>query len=252
MEYFKYFPKIQYGGKPAIDMLARTKVRNLVLNNSYYVEKYTIAESERADIIADRVYGSARFTWIIYYANNIIDPLVDWPMDYQSFLNFLIEKYGSVELAQSTVHHYLYKDQYIINKNEYDNQPYLFYTPNGTENYVFEIGQGVTIYNDDTATALSGTIVNQNSNYIEFSPDESFSHETLESLPIEGNKRLVGQVFPYPTQTYTMYYFLGNLKSSVSCYDYEEQLNESRRDIILIKPSYVGKIMDEFRRLYEQ
>ena len=38
--------------------------------------------------------------------NNILDPVLDWPKDYISFQRFIKSKYGSIELAKTTVHHY--------------------------------------------------------------------------------------------------------------------------------------------------
>ena len=40
--------------------------------------------------------------------NNIIDPIWEWPLTTTLFRKFLENKYGSVAIAKTTVHHYEY------------------------------------------------------------------------------------------------------------------------------------------------
>ena len=48
---------------------------------------------------------------IIENTVQIIDPMFEWPLDYNPFLNFIKSKYGSVASAQGTIHHYEWKYQ---------------------------------------------------------------------------------------------------------------------------------------------
>jgi len=55
---------------------------------------YTVEEGERPEDIANFYYGSVDYSWLVYMANNIIDPYHEWPLNTQEFNDMLIEKYA--------------------------------------------------------------------------------------------------------------------------------------------------------------
>ena len=113
-EYFSNLPIISYDldrKKPsteylAVDIFRRNFIREKVLSNvlSYY--PYQIQEGERPDTLAHMYYGSVDYMWLILYANDIFDVYYDWPFFGKQLENFIIQKYGSVLSASTTVHHY--------------------------------------------------------------------------------------------------------------------------------------------------
>lgn len=111
-QYFFPFPKVEYdlkknGGTELLtNVTLRFKIRDILRSRVAVYNDYYIKEGERADIIAFNFYEDPSLDWLIYIVNNIIDPHYDWPLDYQSFTNYIKEKYGSVSAAQGTVHHY--------------------------------------------------------------------------------------------------------------------------------------------------
>lgn len=85
MSYFTFFPNTEYslpGQKPIVlrDIMMRAKIlegmRSLV---GTYAE-YTIADGERPEHIAHRVYGRPDYHWMILLFNEIHDPYYEWPM----------------------------------------------------------------------------------------------------------------------------------------------------------------------------
>ncbi len=52
------------------------------------------------------VLVSPLLVFLIFLANNIQDPLYDWPLFGNELTNFIKEKYGSVDSARTGVHHY--------------------------------------------------------------------------------------------------------------------------------------------------
>ena len=60
---------------------------------------------DRPDNVAFNVYDDETLDWIILLSNNITNIQTEWPLDHQSFYNFLISKYGSEEQIHA-VHHY--------------------------------------------------------------------------------------------------------------------------------------------------
>ena len=93
-------------GTLATNLLSRVNVNNDILKNisSYY--PYRIKEGERPDIIAQQYYGSSDLVFIIFLANQIQDPLYDWPLFGDELKNFIEEKYGSIDSARTEIHHY--------------------------------------------------------------------------------------------------------------------------------------------------
>lgn len=99
--YFGKFPLIQYDmeqGKYSVketvtDIFFRLGMLKNALSNStsYYVLE--LEDGDTPEILAEKVYGDAGAGWIILYANKIIDPQFEWPLDHYSFDKFLVEKY---------------------------------------------------------------------------------------------------------------------------------------------------------------
>lgn len=113
-EFFKNYKTFFYNmdkvkpirGTLATNLLSRVNVNNEVLKNisSYY--PYRIKEFERPDVIAHQYYGSSDYTFLIFLANKIQDPLYDWPLFGDDLVNFIREKYGSLDSARTEIHHY--------------------------------------------------------------------------------------------------------------------------------------------------
>lgn len=93
MKYFENFPIIEYEGRRVRDISRRSNFVRAVSNNPYLYYPYTVSEGERAEDIAQFYYGSVDYVWLVYMANNIIDPYHEWPMDPQTFNDYLVEKY---------------------------------------------------------------------------------------------------------------------------------------------------------------
>jgi len=96
MKYFKNFPVIEYQGRRVRDITRRSSFLRAVQNNPYLYYPYTIKSNERAEDIALSYYGSVDYVWLIYLSNNMMDPYHDWPMNEQTFNDYLVEKYSEL------------------------------------------------------------------------------------------------------------------------------------------------------------
>lgn len=112
--FFGSFPKIAYDltGKQlktfnkVTDIFFRLRIiREILANISAYYE-YIIREGDTPEILAEKIYGEAEAHWVILMANDIIDAQYDWPLNNRDFKKFLLAKYGSIEKAKTTIHHY--------------------------------------------------------------------------------------------------------------------------------------------------
>ena len=93
MKYFENFPVIEYQGRKVRDISRRASFARALANNPFMYYSYTVKENERAEDVALDYYGSVDFVWLVYMANNIIDPYYEWPMDGQTFNDYLVDKY---------------------------------------------------------------------------------------------------------------------------------------------------------------
>lgn len=95
-KYFENFPIVEYNGKKVRDITRRNNFVKNVSTNPMLFLPYTVKQNERAEDVANFYYGSVDFVWLVYMANQIIDPYYEWPMDEETFNNYLIAKYGDV------------------------------------------------------------------------------------------------------------------------------------------------------------
>ena len=114
--YFRNVPDFEYVSRNADtkqiseyqkvkNLFKRGKLKNDIFNDLTYFTKYQIVGDDRPDNVAFDVYDDETLDWIILLSNNIINIQTEWPLDHQSFYNFLIDKYGSEEQIHA-VHHY--------------------------------------------------------------------------------------------------------------------------------------------------
>ena len=105
--YFQSFPQISYNGTTSIDITRRTGLLSSVISNPELYYPYDISSEERPDQLAYRYYGDAYASWVLYFSNQIVDPYFGWWLTNDEFNDFIAEKYGSIELAQSKTINYM-------------------------------------------------------------------------------------------------------------------------------------------------
>ena len=105
MGYFNYLPNISLATRPirfpwssqqyetAKNIFRRFKIADAALDSLLYYKRYTVTDSDRPDLIAEKIYGDADYDWIILLANNIINPYFDWPMSTPVLEDYIANKY---------------------------------------------------------------------------------------------------------------------------------------------------------------
>ena len=116
--YFANIPSIEYGTKIARNLNTRPRIKEQILKNPHVIYDYVIQDGERPDLVANGYYGNPNFVWLIFLANNIIDPYYDWPLNTNQMQDFLKDKYGSLAEAQSKIVHYKHKTKSTIISKE--------------------------------------------------------------------------------------------------------------------------------------
>ena len=253
MIHFEYYPTIEYSNNTARNILVRGKIRDVVLSNASLYYKYTIQDHMKAEIIAHKYYGSPNHVWAIYYANNIFDPVNEWIKSPAEFERHIIQKYGTVESAMrlrnsdgtmnwDNVHHFIEVDpddkkQYVIDRKTFERKLWEgAFPPGKTINTTLRV--------DTTATQIdySGLPLG----YVTLSKGTdvlitSSGYDTIQKVTKTGtsNTFLVSSDSLQVPSSNNI-----NVKA-ITNYEYEYELNEKKRDIIILDKSFLLKIINE-------
>jgi hypothetical protein len=108
MNYFKSLPKILIiDGNTSIvatNLMARASIIADLLKNPLLLYSYDIQDTDTPEIIAHKYYGDVERYWLVMFANQLLDPQWDWPMNGRVFSDFLDKKYTPETLVDA--HHY--------------------------------------------------------------------------------------------------------------------------------------------------
>lgn len=182
------------------NIFVRLGVIQQTLDNVFNYYDYVIGEHETPEILAENFYGDPELHWLILMTNRMIDAQYDWPMKYETFQNFITQKYGSIDDSQLN-----YVKWYRVLKLV-----------------------------DNT----TGTITIRNIDITEYDYDNSL-------LPTDEGS---GSQYTVDGQVVTVY----ETKKRVLAYDWENDQNEARRQIKLIKKEYVPDIQAKFLSIMGQ
>jgi len=86
------------------NLFRRAKIRDDFFQNVTTFTKYKIIGEERPEQIAEKLYGSSTYDWVVLISNNIINVRTEWPLSDGEFSEYLDRKYTQAELAAP--HHY--------------------------------------------------------------------------------------------------------------------------------------------------
>jgi len=105
MSYFRELPNIRYPSflkektssfdyVEAKNLFRRTKLRDDLQNNFTLFEKYVIPGEARPDNVAQELYGSDQFDWVILIVAGINNVRNEWPLNARDLYNYCLDKYG--------------------------------------------------------------------------------------------------------------------------------------------------------------
>jgi len=123
--YFDNFPKFLYdfkinGEKQYLlvkDITTNVRLRKEILSNVTVYDEYDIKEGETPEIIAEKIYGSALYHWVIMICNEKYDYINDFPLSSYELENYIKQKYGDTAYD---IHHYVDSVGYIVDSTNTD------------------------------------------------------------------------------------------------------------------------------------
>lgn len=271
--YFDRFPIVDYDGDIAKNILARVDFTEKTKRDIYSTFEFTLEEGfERPDLLSYNYYGSSKFDWMIYLTNNIVDPYYDYYKSAEDFKSYMETKYGSNSNARSITLFYRlnwHEDERTITVQQYEAlvadetanarkywKPKLTNTgavigyerikedwtvstnkvlslsltvsPSG-----FAVGDRVT----QTSTAAYATI-----DYIDLENNRLTVKHVSGSFAVneaEGIKEItvISQNIP---EAETEYWY------AVNAYEDEKETNELKRNVFVLKSSYLAETEKQF------
>ena len=216
MKYFRTLPKIasiDYSGNQIVmtNIMVRTNIIPSLLNSPLLFYTYDIQDGDTPETIAEKYYGDSYRYWIVLFANQIIDPQWNWPMNTNLLQDYIVNKYTNAAANALS-----------IPSNTISNLQVLAYTQSTTKNYL----QYVTTI--DGLSSQSNTITY----LIDSNAYNNVAVGTITNTLPSGTSI---------TQTTT--------KGIQSIYNYEVQQNENNRNINLINSKYVSQFESQFKSL---
>ena len=114
MSYFRELPNLEYQSflssrKGSDDYLLvknifrRVKLRDDLQNVFTIFNKYEIKEGARPDTVAEELYGSSQYDWVVLIGAGIVNVRNEWPLSDRDIYRYSEELYGD---DLNAVHHY--------------------------------------------------------------------------------------------------------------------------------------------------
>jgi hypothetical protein len=189
MSYFRELPNLEYqsflSSRKGSDeyllvknIFRRVKLRDDLQNVFTIFNKYQIQEGARPDTVAEELYGSSQYDWVVLIGANIINVRNEWPLSNGDIYKYSEQLYGN---DLNAVHHY--------------------------ETTEVKDSNGRLILPAGKIVDSTFTIPNPN-------------------IPIQTVNPVVG----------------------ISNYEYEVRKNNKKRDIYVLKPSYLQQVINDTRK----
>jgi|688.fasta_scaffold71875_2 hypothetical protein len=271
--YFDRFPIVDYDGSVAKNILARVDFTEKTKRDIYSTFQFTLEEGfERPDLLSYNYYGSSKFDWMIYLTNNIVDPYYDYYKSTEDFKNYMETKYGSNSNARSITLFYRlnwHEDERLITIQQYDSliadetaNARKYWKPKLTNTGAvigYERIKEEWIVSTNKVLSLSLSVVPTGFEVGDrVSQTSTNAFATIDYIDLENNRLTVKHV----SGTFAVNAAEGiseitvlsqNIPEAeaeywyaVNAYDDEKEANELKRNVVVLKSSYLAEVEKQF------
>ena len=226
--YFKSFPYTYYSLDDTSTVQVVTNITNRVAlsdevkNNLGLYDEYDIKDGDTPELVADKFYNNSELHWLVLHYNEIIDPRFDWPLDTNNLNRYVGSKYADV----NATHHfedvngnYTNGNAYILSSNAFTNFNVNDVITNNTNNGVGYITQKNSSSNVRVTITTGGF---------------KTGDQILKSSNTSNRANITSTVILSGTP--------------VTNFTFEEEINESKRKIKILKASYVDAVVNDFKK----
>lgn len=275
MSYFRELPNLEYqsflSDKRSSDeyllvknIFRRVKLREDLQNVFTIFDKYQIKDGARPELVAEELYGSVQYDWVVLVSAGITRIRDQWPLSDRQLYDYCENLYGE---DINSIHHYEttevkdsqdrlilpagkvvdadFKFKYSENQYTYTNDASLKnYTNVATSNanvgaqtititgVTNKIYSGDSILNGTNAIPISQVNVNGNTTNLVLS--------SAITLPISSGSILTFNRFSV--------IIVPNPVVGISNYEYEIRKNDAKRSIYVLKPRYLQQVLIDTRK----
>jgi hypothetical protein len=226
--YFKSFPYTLYSldntntVQVVTNITTRVALSDEVKNNLALFDVYDVRDGDTPELVADRFYKNSELHWLVLHYNDIIDPRFDWPLSTNNLNLYSASKYANV----NGIHHY--EDANL----NYTNGNVILTSNNSFGN--FAINDPIT----NNTNIGSGVITSKISNSNVFVTVTTGGFISGDQIVLASNTSVIGNISSTNTLTGT----------PVTNLIYEDEVNESKRRIKILKASYVDAVVNDFKK----
>lgn len=271
--YFDRFPIVDYDGSVAKNILARVDFTEKTKRDIYSTFQFTLEEGfERPDLLSYNYYGSSKFDWMIYLTNNIVDPYYDYYKSADDFKSYVETKYGSNSNARSITLFYRlnwHEDERTITIQQYDSliadetaNARKYWKPKLTNTGAvigYERIKEEWIVSTNKVLSLSLNVVPTGFEVGDrVSQTSTGAYATIDYIDLENNRltvkhvrgafavnaaegiseiKVLSQNIPDAEAEYWY---------AVNAYDDEKEANELKRNVVVLKSSYLAEVEKQF------
>lgn len=264
---FKSYPTVPYEVKKNNKKETLTNITKKFMLSALANEQatvfydYQVKDSDRPDALAYKYYGDATMDWLIFITNDIIDPLWDWPLTQRALDTYVKNKYGGRNLIslETTLANQVYDRAVARASGTGTSRGQLediAFDVDGDGNISLQDAadfQNLVLGNDTTDQHTNGQLT---AAYVQeyygasLTGQDNIHHFEEIKAPA---KTLTGQLIKEQKKTisYTTYNTIASgSKRIVTNKEYEEELNEAKRNIKLVDRQLVGQIQAEVKNVF--
>ena len=231
--YFKSFPYTFYSLDDASTVQVVTNITNRVAlseevkTNLGLYDEYDIKDGETPELVANKFYGNSELHWLVLHYNEIIDPRFDWPMDTNNLNRYVAGKYTDA----NATHHFEDADGNYTNSEAY---------------ITTSIADGVDGFNNFNINDAITNNTNKGVGYITEKIDQSNVRITITTGGFKTGDEILTSS---NTEKYAIITSVAILSgTSITNFDFEDRVNESKRRIKLLKALYVDAVVNDFKK----
>ena len=235
---YEQYPLTEYNNRNISDILIRTNLINNLANTGL-TDNYTIDDVDTAESLSLNAYGSSKYSWIILSLNKMFNRQLDWPFNSNKLIDIILNKYNysSVYIPEQNID-FIFSNVYKIKKNQNE---YIVQKTNRDLNELILQNKilssnlrkqnYIDLYDKDNNLIKGNVQIGR----VVYEGTQSLHHFENSNGFILDNRN---------TENYLYYYINENVEQNIqnlifSNMDYENKINNNKRNIIILKSEYV-------------
>jgi hypothetical protein len=277
MTYFRELPNVQYqsflsdkqSSQDYIlvkNIFRRAKIRDDLQNVFTLFNKYQIVDGTRPELVAEEIYGSVEYDWVVIIGAGITNIRDQWPLSNKELYDYCERVYGN---DLNAIHHYEtteVKDsngKLILPGGQIVNSNFkTYYYGNYNEIYTNDINQKIYVETTNGYSFLgsntiqistTGTKLLKGDHLIKISGEEledsiKVTDINLQSITLESSLPRNISTGTELTFNRPFVVLISDPIIGISNYEYETIKNNEKGLIYLLKPEYLQTVLKDMRR----